>query len=71
MSGFIDGLTGATAARAEAANNLARQQQGVDQARQLSSVAAETARTGLSRSNPKGRRLLADAGPAALPSTVA
>jgi hypothetical protein len=37
----------------------------------LSATAAETARTALIRKNPRGRRLLADAGASALPTTVA
>ena len=71
MTGMIDNLTGKTAKRAEKAQALARQQSDVSQARQLSTMASETARTALIRRNPRGRRLLADAGASALPSTVA
>lgn len=48
-----------------------REQQSVDQARQLSALNAETQRTALSRRNPRGRRLFADASTSALPATVA
>lgn len=71
MTGFIDNLTGKTAKDAEKAQAMAREQSSVSQARQLSTMAAETARTALIRRNPRGRRLLADAGPSNLPTTVA
>lgn len=50
---------------------LAREQQSVDQARQLQTLNAETARTAVTRRNPRGRRLFADATPSSLPTTVA
>ena len=73
MSGVVGAITGSTksAKKAEAAQALSRQQQGVANARQLSSSAADSARTGLVRRNAKGRRLLADAKASELPSTVA
>jgi hypothetical protein len=71
MTGMINNLTGKTAKEAERAQALQRQQQDVANARQLSMTAAETARTGLSRRNPRGRKLLADASPSAMPTTVA
>jgi hypothetical protein len=71
MTGVVGMLTGANAKKAERAQNLSRQQQGVANARQLSASAADTARTGLVRRNAKGRRLLADAKASDLPSTVA
>lgn len=71
MTGLVDNLTGATAKKAEKAQAMAREQSGVAQARQLSTMAADTARTALTRKNPRGRRLLADAGASQLPTTVA
>jgi len=71
MGGVIDVLTGSAAKKAEKAQALAREQNQVSQARQLSTTAAEAARTGLIRRNPRGRRLLADASASDLPSTVA
>ena len=71
MTGLVENLTGATAKKAEKAAAMARQQSDVAQARQLSTLAAETARTSLRRKNPRGRRLLADAGASNLPTTVA
>ena len=71
MTGIVNTLTGKTAKQAEKAQAMARQQGEVSQARQLSTMAAETSRTALIRRNPRGRRLLADAGPSQLPSTVA
>jgi hypothetical protein len=71
MGGVIDVLTGGAAKKAEKAQKLAAQQASVAQARQLSTVAAETARTALLRKNPRGRRLLADAGASGLPTVVA
>lgn len=71
MTGVVANLTGATAKKAEKAQAMAREQSGVAQARQLSTMAAETSRTALTRKNPRGRRLLADAGASQLPTTVA
>jgi hypothetical protein len=71
MSGVVAGLTGSGAKKAERAQALSRQQQSVASARQLSTAADETARTGLVRKAAKGRRLLADAKASDLPSTVA
>lgn len=71
MTGVVGMLTGANAKKAERAQALQRQQAGVANARQLSTAAAETARTGLVRRNAKGRRLLADAKASDLPATVA
>lgn len=70
MSGTLDMLTGKTAKDAARAQALARERSSVAQARQLSTAADDAARTALSRKGPRGRRLLADAGPAALPATV-
>ena len=55
----------------EKQQKLQREQTRVAQARQLSTLNADTARTALIRKNPRGRRLFADATPSALPSTVA
>jgi hypothetical protein len=75
MGGVVGMLTGSaskkSAKAAETAQALSRQQQGVANARQLSTAAEETARTGLVRRNAKGRRLLADAKASDLPSVVA
>lgn len=71
MGGIIDAITGKSAKDAEKAQALSRQQNAIMLARQLATTQAETARTGLVRRNPRGRRLLADAGKSALPSTVA
>jgi hypothetical protein len=71
MTGFVDMLTGASAKRAKKAEALQRQQQSVAEARQLSTAAAESARTGLVRKQPRGRRLLADAAASDLPAVVA
>jgi len=71
MTSMIDGLTGKAAKKAEKAQALARQQADVANARQLSQAASETAKSGLVRRNPRGRRLLADARASDLPSTVA
>jgi hypothetical protein len=71
MSGVIDGLTGATAKKAAAAQALGREQASVANARQLSNATEDASRTALVRKSARGRRLLADAGPSQLPSTVA
>lgn len=71
MTGTLDMLTGKTAKDAARAQALGREQASVQQARQLSTAADDAARTALSRKTARGRKLLADAGPAALPSTVA
>lgn len=71
MTGVVDTLTGKTAKDQAKAASLQRQQNQVAQARQLSTTAAETARTALIRKNPRGRRLLADASASQLPTTVA
>lgn len=71
MSGTIDALTGKAAQQAAKAQKLQAQQTAVAQARQLSVEADQTARTGLSRRNPRGRRLFADAASSALPGVVA
>ena len=71
MTAISDLVTGKSAKRAKAAEALAREQQAVSNARQLSTAAEETARQGLVRRNPRGRRLLADAKASDLPSTVA
>lgn len=70
MSGTIDALTGKAQKKAQAAQQLQAQQTAVSQARQLSEQASQTAKTGLSRRNPRGRRLFADAAAASLPATV-
>lgn len=71
MAGVVGTLTGANAKKQERAQALIRQQQGVANARQLSTTAEDTARTGLVRKASKGRRLLADAKASDLPSNVA
>lgn len=69
MSSMFSGLFGNKDLEKQQA--IARQQQSVDQARQLQTLNAETARTAVTRRNPRGRRLFADAAASALPSTVA
>ena len=71
MGGIIDAITGTGAKKAKQAERLRREQDAVAQARQLSTLNQETARTALSRRQPRGRRLLADASSASLPSVVA
>jgi hypothetical protein len=69
MTTLIGGLFGFK--DAEKAQKLAREQQRVSQARQLSSLNSDTARTALIRRNPRGRRLFADASASQLPAVVA
>lgn len=71
MGSIIGGLMGAGQSQAQKAQKLAREQQAVDQQRQLQQMNTENARTTLVRRNPRGRRLLADASTSSLPSTVA
>ena len=71
MSGTIDALTGKAAKKAQAAQRLQQEQARVAQARQLSVEAEQTAKTGLSRRNPRGRRLFSDAVASSLPAVVA
>jgi hypothetical protein len=71
MTGVIDGLTGKASSDAKKAQALGREQVSVANARQLSNSAEDASRTALVRKSARGRRLLADAGPSQLPSTVA
>lgn len=71
MSGTIDALTGKAAKQAAKAQKLQEAQTAVAQARQLSVEADQTAKTALSRRNPRGRRLFADAASSSLPGVVA
>ena len=71
MSGVMDMVTGKSAKRAARASELARQQQSVEQARQLQTLNLSTAENSPTRRAPRGRRLLADAAVSNLPATVA
>ena len=70
MSGLLDNLTGATAARQQRDADLARQQQSVATARQISQSAEQSALTSHSRQPARGRKLLSDAKTSDLPATV-
>lgn len=70
MSGTIDALTGKAAEKAKKAAALAQAQTQVAQARQMAAEAAQS-KDGLTRRNPRGRRLLADATASNLPGTIA
>lgn len=71
MGQMLSGLFGGGAKAAEKAQADAAAQRRIDQTRQLNSLNQETQRTAISRRNPRGRRLFADAATSGLPSTVA
>jgi hypothetical protein len=72
MTQMISGLFGGGATKtAEKAQRDAAEQRRIDQARQLNTLNTETQRTALSRRNPRGRRLSADATVSNLPQTAA